>query len=230
MDRILHLPDILQITDSFFPSGSFAYSWGLETYVTEGIISDISGLNGFLNACLKGMIGNCDALVLKLSLEAAERDDMETVIRLDRLIHSMKSAKETREGSIQTGRQLLKVIRQLHKSVILDAFQQSIGQGNAFGHQPVVFALVCRHFGISRDDAVPAFLYSLVSSIVSAGVRLIPLGHTDGQRAIVGVKSLLAAITNDISRLDEDDISAFAPGIEIRAMRHEHLYTRLFKS
>ena len=230
MDRVTHLPDILQITDSFFPSGSFAYSWGLETYVAEGRIRDISGLNGFLNAYLKGMIKNCDALVLKLSFEAAEREEMETVLRLDRLIHSMKPAKETREGSIQTGRQLLKVIRQLHNSGMLDSFEEGIGEGKAFGHQPVVFALVCSHFGINRDDAVSAFLYAAVSAIVSAGVRLIPLGHTDGQRAIVQAKPLIASITDEVSRLNEDDISAFAPGLEIMAMKHEHLYTRLFKS
>ena len=230
MDRDTRLLDILQITDSFFPSGAFAYSWGLETYVNEGTISDKSGLDKFLNAYLRGMIGKCDALVVKLSLEAAEREEMQTLARLDRLTHSMKLARETREGSIQTGRQLLKVIRQIHKSGMLDAFEKSIAEGDAFGHQPVVFALVFKHFGISRDDTVSAFLYSTVSAIVSAGVRLIPLGHTDGQRAIAGVKPLLADITDDISRLNEDDIFAFAPGIEIRAMRHEHLYTRLFKS
>jgi len=44
MDKMISLIGLLQITDSFFPSGAFAYSWGLETYVTEGRVKDMDGL------------------------------------------------------------------------------------------------------------------------------------------------------------------------------------------
>ncbi len=230
MDRAYSLLSLFQITDSFFPSGAFAYSWGLETYVTEGAVKDVDGFNKFLTAYITGMMGNCDALAVKLTLDAAEREDIKAVLRLDRLIHSMKLSKELREGSIQTGRQLLKVMVQLHKSMMLDRFAEGIERGEGKGHHPVVFALVCNSLGVSKEDAVPAYLYSAVSGIVSAGVRLIPLGHTDGQRVIERIKPLLIKIAGEVTQLDEGDISAFAPGIEIRAMRHEHLYTRLFKS
>ncbi len=230
MDRALSLISLFQITDSFFPSGAFAYSWGLETYVTEGVVRDIDGFYKFLTAYITGMIGRCDALFVKLAFDKADRGDLSSLFRLDRLIHSMKLTKELRQGSIQTGRQLLKVMGQLHKSVLLERFEAGIKAGELQGHHPVMFALVCNCLGVGRDDAVLAYLYSAVSGIVSAGVRLIPLGHTDGQRVIEKIKPLLVEVTKEVSQLDEDGIAAFAPGVEIRTMRHEQLYTRLFKS
>ncbi len=230
MDKIKSLIGILQITDSFFPSGAFAYSWGLETYVSEGRVKDMNGLVEFLRAYLAGMTRRCDALAVKLCIEAAGAKDVQTVLRIDRLIHSMKLAGEMREGSMQTGRQLLKVMGLLHKSAMPEGFAQAVERGEAPGHHPVVFALVCNSLGAARDEALAAYLYSAAAGIVSAGVRLIPIGHTEGQKVIEDIKPLLAGIAEEVLSLDEDDISAFAPGIEIGAMRHEHLYTRLFRS
>jgi urease accessory protein len=221
---------LFQITDSFFPSGSFAYSRGLETYVNEGIIRDRDGLEKFLKAYLTGLVAKGDALFVKLSWEAAGREELSTILRLDKLTHSMRLAKELREGSIQTGRQLLKVMGALHSSVLLGHFAEKIETGDAWGHQPVVFALVCDALEISKEDSVTAYLYLTVSGVVSAGVRLIPLGHLEGQRVIEEIRLTALKIAEDLVSLSEDDLSSFAPGIEIRAMRHECLYTRLFRS
>jgi len=221
---------LFQITDSFFPSGAFAYSRGLETYVNEEIIRDRKGLEEFLTAYLTGLTAKNDALFLKLSWEAAEREELGTILRLDRLTHSMRLAKELREGSLQAGRQLLKVMGTLHSSALLEGFAGEVETGMAWGHHPVVFALVCGALEISREDSLMAYLYQTVSGIVSAGIRLIPLGHLEGQRAIERVRSVALKIAEELVDLSEDDLSSFAPAVEIRAMRHECLYTRLFRS
>jgi len=230
MDRQSNLFRLFQITDSFFPSGAFAYSRGLETYVNEEIIRDRKGLEEFLRAYLTGLTAKSDALFLKLSWEAAEREELNTILRLDKLTHSMRLAKELREGSLQAGRQLLKVMRALHSSKLLEHFAEMAETGKAWGHHPVVFALVCGALEISKEDAVMAYLYQIVSSLVSAAVRLIPLGHLDGQKVIEEVRPMALRVAEDLISLNEDDLSSFAPGIEIRAMRHECLYTRLFRS
>ena len=230
MNRFLSLLNILQVTDSFFPSGAYAYSWGLETYVNEEAIRDVHGLEDFLTAYLNGIIKCCDALVVKLAFEAAKKEDMNTIFRLDRLIHSMKLAKEGREGSVHIGRELLRVISHMCESRVLKLFREGVNEERAIGHHPVVFGLIGEVLKIGREKTIIAFLYSTVSNIVSAGVRLIPLGHTDGQMVINGLKPLMVKIVKGMSSLQEEDICAFAPGIEIRAMMHEYLYTRLFRS
>lgn len=231
MDDQKGLFSLFQIVDSFFPSGSFAYSWGLETYVNDGIVKDRKGLEEFLKAYLTGSIVSSDALIMKLSFEAAEREDIDTILYFDRLIHSMKLARETREGSIQIGKQLLRVMAELHRSTLFESLHYGIETKKAYGHHPVVFAVVGKALGIYIEQTILAYMYQVVSGVVSAGVRLIPLGHMDGQRVIEEIKPLVLNLVGTVMLRSKDDISSFAPGLEIRAMRHhEDLYTRLFKS
>ncbi len=230
MDSGPALLNLLQLTDSFFPSGSFAYSWGLETCVSEGLVEGVEGLGSFLAAYLKGQLARSDVLVVKLAFDAAMRRDLASVIRLDNKLNAMKTARECREGGLQIGKQILRVINALHQSAFLGEFTGSIEARKSWGHHATVFGVVCQALGVAKRDCVQAFLYQAASGIISAGVRLIPLGHMDGQAALEQIKPLMMGIVDEIEPLGENDISSFAPGIEIRAMRHETLYTRLFRS
>ncbi len=230
MDSPAALFSLFQMIDSFFPSGSFAYSWGLETYVDEGLVGNVKELEGFLSAYLRGVVARCDALVLKMAHEAADAGDLGEIFRLDGMIHSMKTAREAREGSVQIGGQILRVMAGLYGRPILGRYLNGIESGAAKGHHPVAFGVVCNALGIGKRDSVAAFLYQTASGIVSAGVRLVPLGHMDGQRALRDLTPRMAGIADEVVGLGEDDLSSFAPGIEIRAMRHEDLYSRLFRS
>ena len=220
----------LQLSDSFFPSGAFAYSWGLETYVSEGLVKDRPGLKQFIGAYLKGLMKRCDCVFIKLSYEFTEKEDIQNLMRIDRLLHSMKPAREVRDGSLQTGRQLLQVVLSLYESEFLAAVLEGIKRKGMHGHQPLMFGAVCEVMGIPLETALLSYLYSTVSSIASAGVRLIPLGHTDAQKTIHEMKPVILKILNEIKSLGEPDICAFAPAFEMRSMRHERLATRLFKS
>ena len=229
MDKEEAFLTLFQITDSFFPSGSFVYSWGLETYVHEGMIYDRKEFQKFLEAYFTGFMAKGDAVILKLSWEAAQREDWGALLRLDRLTHSLKLARELREGSLHTGRQILKVMSKLQTLPILERFAEGVEAGRNWVHHPVVFGLLCGALGVEQADSVSSYLYQSLSSLVSAGVRLIPLGHMDGQRSIEEMKPLIQRISKSLAGMGEEDISFFAPGLEIRSMRHEHLYTRLFK-
>lgn len=230
----MYTPDALlgafQLGDSFFPSGAFAYSWGLETYVSEGLVADRDGLVRFIKAYLTGLVRRCDCIFIKLAYRSTEEKDLKNLVRLDRLLHSMKPAREIRDGSLQTGRQLLRVILSLYESDILAAVLEHVAKKKMHGHQPVMFGVVSQIMAIPFDVALLSYLYSTVSSIASAGVRLIPLGHTDAQKAINEVKPVVLTVFEEAELLGEGDISSFAPGFEVRAMRHEYLGTRLFKS
>ncbi len=225
-----HVLSLFQLTDSFFPSGGFAYSWGLETFVSDGLIRNGKGLERFLRPFLQGVVARSDALVVKLAHEAVGKSDLAEVFRLDRLLHAMKTARECREGSLQIGKQILRVMIELQSTQNLKCVKEALDSGAAFGHHASIFGVVCREMDISRRDALLAFLYQTASSVIRAGIRLIPLGHMDGQKALSGVRPLLEAIVDEVLPLSEADIASFAPGVKIRAMRHELLYSRLFRS
>jgi urease accessory protein len=220
----------LQLGDSFFPSGAFAYSSGLETFVSDGLVCCREDLVRFIDSYLLGLVARSDLLFVKLSCSAAIRGDMDEIVRLDRLIHAMKPAKELREASMQMGRQVLQVMKGLYPSSIARSLWQRLEERKLWGHHAVVFGTVCAGVGVESEKALLTYLYAAVSSLVSAGVRLIPLGHSDGQLAIGELKPVMIRITTAVALLGESDICTFAPALEIRAMQHEHLFTRLFKS
>jgi len=220
----------LQMGDSFFPSGAFAHSCGLETFVTEGLVSDRQTLIMFIESYLVGLVARCDLLFVKLAHVASGASDLNEINRLDHFIHAMKFSMELREASMQMGRQLLQVMSGIYQSSIVQPLLQLVEGRKLNGHHPVMFGAVCRTASIGVEKTMLTYLYSLVSSLVSAGVRLIPIGHRDGQIAINDLKPLIGCMVRKAENRGEADIASFAPAIEVRSMQHEHLHMRLFRS
>jgi urease accessory protein len=230
MDDPERILTALQLGDSFFPSGAFAHSSGLETFVAEGLVCRREHLVHFIESYLIGLVARCDLLFVKLSHGSAGEGDVEEVARLDRLMHAMKLPKELRAASIQMGRQVLQVMNDLYPSALLQSLGHCLEGRKLRAHHPIIFGAVCGSIGMEIEAALLTYLYSLVSALVSAGVRLIPIGHGDGQHAVNELKPLMASLARAVEILSEADISAFAPALEVRAMQHERLTTRLFKS
>jgi len=220
----------LQIGDSFFPSGAFAHSSGLETFVADGVVADREDLVRFIESFLIGLVARCDLIFVKLAHASAGVADLATITRLDHLVHAMKLSKELRLASTQMGRQMVQVVKGLYASPLVRQLSRGLEGRELRGHHPVMFGAVCGSVGMEVETTLLTYTYAAVSALVSAGVRLIPLGHSDGQRALHDLKRLMAAVAREAAALGETDIASFAPAIEIRAMQHESLPTRLFKS
>ncbi|MGY4353855.1 urease accessory protein UreF [Bradyrhizobium sp. i1.7.7] len=83
---------------------------------------------------------------------------------------------------------------------------------------------------IAVDIALPAFLHSYVANLVSAGVRLVPLGQTDGQLAIAALELPILSRSEVASRETVDDLGSAGLMVELASIAHELQYTRLFRS
>ena len=230
MDDRMQFLAALQLSDSFFPSGAFAYSSGLETFVAEGLVCDKERLVRFIESYLLGLVARSDLVFVKLSRLFAAENNMDEIVLLDRLVHAAKPVKELREASMQMGRQVLSVMKRLHPSPFIQSLWQRLDEKTLRGHHPVVFGAVCGGIGFELESTMLTYLYTAVSSLVSAGVRLIPIGHTDGQIAIGELSALMTRVAAAAGPLGKEDICTFAPALEVRAMQHEGLFTRLFKS
>ena len=78
--------------------------------------------------------------------------------------------------------------------------------------------------------ALPAFLQSFVANLVNAGVRLLPLGQTDGQRALAALEEAVLAASEQTKLATLDDLGSAAFMVDLSSMAHETQYTRLFRS
>ena len=218
---------LLQLTDSFFPTGAFAHSFGLETYVQLELVNDPETFEMFLRSTLHHGFRNGDAVAIGLTYKATE---IEGVVDLDARLTAMRIARESREGSIKIGKQFLRNAAILERNKMLDEYAEGVRSGRCAGHHAIAYGLVASAAKIDLFSAVLGYLHAHVVGQVSAAVRLIPLKPTDGQGIIHGIRPDLINTARFAEGADMDDLGGFTPGLDIRGMQHERLYSRLFIS
>ena len=218
---------LLQLTDSFFPTGAFAHSFGLETYVQLGLVNAPETFEMFLRSTLHHSLRNGDAVAIGLTYKATE---IEGVVDLDARLTAMKVARESREGSIKIGKQFLRNTAILERNEMLDEYAERVRSGRCAGHHAIAYGLVASAAKIDLFSAVLGYLHAHVVGQVSAAVRLIPLKPTDGQGIIDAIRPDLIDVARFAERAGMDDLGGFTPGLDIRGMQHERLYSRLFIS
>jgi urease accessory protein UreF len=95
---------------------------------------------------------------------------------------------------------------------------------------PVAVAIASADHGVDLGATLTAYLHAFAANIVSAGVRLIPLGQTDGQATLARLEPAIAALAEEAAASTLDDLGGCALLADIASMRHETQYTRLFRT
>ena len=227
---------LLQLVDSFFPTGAFAHSFGLETYVQRGLVTDQPAFEELLRNALQDGIRNTDAIALALAhksaLEYEEAPDasINRITDLDARLTALKLPRESRNGSVQVGKQFLRNARRLVTTAAVDAYGKRIRSRDCAGHHSIAYGLITAATSIELPVALLGYLHAYVVGQVSAAVRLIPLGATEGQMTIQALHPNLLEIAEFAQDAKLEDLGAFTPGLDIRSMQHEQLYSRLFIS
>ncbi len=220
----------LQLSDSWFPNGAFSHSGGLESYISQGIISSASELQLFVESYLKEVLLNSDLLILRLTFYYAQAGNLEKILYLDRILRAVKSARESQESSTLLGARTLKNGHLLIHSTLLATYYKKKSAGMTPGNQAVVFALLAEQAGLPMIPTCIAFLYTISSGLINAGLKLIPLGQSQGQLLMRSISPTIVEVAQKVQGLEEEDLGAFAPAWDIRVMQHERLYSRLFMS
>lgn len=221
---------LLQFSDGLFPAGAYAHSYGLETYVEGQLVRDAAGAEHFLNAYLQGSLGRVDTAVVVNALRAARNKDLGLCLELDSILDAMKPVAELREASRQLGRQTLRILCALRNEPLVGEFIRRADADSTPCHHAVVFGIAGAPMQWDPREAALAYLHSSTASIVGAALRLIPLGQLQGQLIIRKLAPLIASLADDALTVGVDEMSSFAPALEIAAMRHARLEARLFRS
>jgi len=220
MDKMLPL---YQAFDPLFPIGAYAFSGGLETYTQKDIVHDKDTLLAFLKAQLYLLpFGD-----LGLAAKAAEGIDF---VILDQLCSVMKQPLETRKGSNKLGIRFLKAQPELAEYPRLNAYRSAIAEGRCDGYYPVAAGLLIGDMSANLAAGLELFCYSIISAMVRHGVKLIPLGQTDGQRALSEALLLIPDAVQTARATSVDDLGVSGCGFDLRAMQHETLPGRLYSS
>jgi urease accessory protein len=208
-----------------YPTGGFSYSHGLEYAIEAGLVTDRATLADWIGHILRAGAGRVDAMIFRAAYEAA--DDAARLGEIADLAAAFRASAETALESAQQGAAFLAVTRQAWPAPRLDSF--ALGRGARAVALPVAVAIACAG-RIDLEPALGAYLQSLAANLVSAGVRLIPLGQTDGQRAVAALEPVVAAAVEAALATPLEDIGSAAFVVDWASMRHETQYTRLFRS
>ncbi len=221
MTDIRTLLAALRMGDSAFPSGGFAFSWGLETLVEDGRVNDGAGVLAFARSQLLNRWATTDRVMAR---RAAETRCDEEWSELDRMLDAMTLASELRAGSCRAGRALLRAHAGLGNPAAL-RWRRLVAEDRARGHLPVVQGAVWAGSGMAMEVLETLSAWTLVSGIAQAAIRLSLTGSVEAQ-------AILAEVTDDIAGIlaapAPDEPHAFTPLADIAVMRHERGEVRLF--
>lgn len=211
---------LLQLASPALPVGAYSYSEGLETLVHTSVIQSVDDLEHWIHQELHYGAARLEAAMLVRSHRATITQNFDQVLYWNQWFTAARETEELRSQSLQMGGSLLRLFRSLHSDPIPN-FEDGCNFAIAFG-------LVAALWEIDESAALIAYLHSWTANLVSAGVKLIPLGQTAGQKLLLKLGEEIG--TSTIAQLADSELESCGWGIAIASMTHETLYSRLFRS
>jgi urease accessory protein len=210
-----------------YPVGAFAYSSGIEWAVETGDITDVASFRRWLEVVIASGSAFCDAVLFVHAHRAAGADDATALRTAAELAAAFVPSKERHLETTAQGRAFIEATRAAWPCAALDSFATAWDGPVAY---PIAVGVTAAGHGIALEPALCAYLHAIAANLISAGVRLIPLGQTEGQRLLAALESAVAATAARAPTAPLDQIGGAAFRADIAGMRHETQYTRLFRS
>ncbi|MCY7282128.1 MAG: urease accessory protein UreF [Cyanobacteria bacterium CAN_BIN43] len=216
---------LLQFVSPALPVGAYSYSEGIETLVQNGKVKDLATLEHWLKQELRYGAIAVEAIALLRAYVCLESRDFQRLKYWNNWLSAFRETEEMRRQSWQMGRSLTRLLIDLQPSL-----QPTVAACGDNCNFTVAFAIAAHHWQIDSQTAVLGYLYSWASNLANAGVRLIPLGQTQGQQLLLNLYPVLEQITATVMNASDDSLKNCGWGLAIASMQHETLYSRLFRS
>jgi urease accessory protein len=213
-----------------FPTGAYSYSHGLEWAVEAGYINDCKSLVDWLEADLCYGSGRNEAIFFSETWHCTMQNDRARLFETAELAAAFRGTSEFVLESSQQAAACLTTLRHVWPDSLLDWLLEILCERHVHPVLAVVLGVRSARQGIPTSVALPAFLQSVIANFVTAGVRLIPLGQTDGQLAIAELEQAILAASMQAKEATIDDLGSAAFMVDLASMEHETQYTRLFRS
>ena len=209
-----------------FPIGAFSYSHGLEAAVESGRVRDRASLQGWIGAIIERGSGRVDADILRAAYRAAAADDIAALAEANRRGLAYRATAELALETAAQGEAFLATCSSAWPDPFLDLLA---GIGEGVCHPAAVGAATARA-GIALGDALAGYLQALAGNLISAGLRLGIVGHTDGQRILAALEPVVIAGAAAAATRGPAEFGAATFAADLASMAHETQYTRLFRS
>ena len=208
-----------QLISPALPVGAYSYSQALEYVHFEGIVHDEPSTLEWLRDLLAHGVARLDLPILERVHNAwASRDEL-AVRRWSRELEARRETAELRFEDLAMGGALTQLLT-------------SLGEPTPERRLPFAsaFAVAAVNWAVPLEDACAGYAWAWCEAQVAAAVKLVPLGHTAGQRLLLALGADIPAAVERAAACRDHEIGASLPGLAIASALHETQYTRLFRS
>ncbi|QMV72662.1 urease accessory protein UreF [Comamonas piscis] len=220
---------LMWLASPALPIGGFSYSEGLEAGVNAALVGNEAEAADWIAEQLQLSQARGDMAVLAQAMQAWQRDDRARVVALNAWVLQTRESSELRLQAEQMGRSLVAWLQNRHAD---DA--QALALVNWLATQdasyPLAFALAAHLAGAGPRDALLAYAFGWAENMVQAAIKSVPLGQSAGQRILARLAQAIPGAADHALALGDDQRQAFSPMLAILSARHEHQYSRLFRS
>ena len=221
---------LLQAGDSFYPTGSYAHSFGLEGLVQEGVVRDRATLREFLFRSVLPALRQAELPLAAQAWQALGGEDWTRVGELCRLSAALKAPREIRTASENIGRQRAELVALLRPHPLADEYLRRAAADKWPFAAAVASALEGRVLGAPQAAMLSGVYYASVASLLSAAMKVLRLGQNASQSLLTEVLAAAPAVIAAAETVPFDEIGWFNPWLDIAAARHETADSRMFIS
>jgi len=210
-----------------YPVGAFSYSHGLEYAVEAGLIRDAGSTHDWVEDVVRFGGARNDGVFLTCAHRAAARGDRAALCEVAELAAAYAPSAEL---ALETGAQGAAFIRVTQDAWACNVLEWLVEDWSGPYAYPVAVGAAAAGHDIAAEQVRRAYLGAFAANLVSAAVRLVPLGQSDGQRIVARLESAIAETSRTLFDATLDDVGAATPMVDYASMKHETQYTRLFRS
>lgn len=226
------LLQLMWLASPALPIGGFSYSEGLEAAVNAGLVANETQAADWLVQQLHLSQARADMAAIAQALQAWRTGDLDRVAALNQWVRTTRETSELRLQAEQMGRSLVEWLRNRYAA---DAEGTERPRAIAWlaAHDaayPLAFSYAAHCTGAAPRDALLAYAFGWAENMVQAAIKAVPLGQSSGQRILARLSQEIPAAVEHALALPDDARQSFSPMLAILSARHEHQYSRLFRS
>lgn len=224
----LHL---LQLASPTIPIGAYSYSEGIENLVENKIITTQKQLQSWLTQELTYGSIRIESAIMLRGYRSLMEGKITDLIYWNNWLSAAKETSELRQQSWQMGQSLFSLLINLHinhpslppKETIKEAITGHCNYG-------IAFAIGAAYWQLPESELLLSYLHSWATNLITAGVKLIPLGQTQGQQILVNLSDIIINTHVNLLKLQDEELFTSNWGLTLASMNHQDQYTRLFRS
>lgn len=221
---------LLTWTSPAFPVGAYAFSHGLEAAVEAGCPCSAGELERWIGDILARGAGRCDGILLAHAWRAVAGGDEAGLQAVADLAEAFRGTAELALESSAGGRAFTAAMHAGWPALLSSEPAATLARRDRPPAYAIAVGAAAAAAGIGLNDTLIAFLQAFAGNLAAAGVKLIPLGQSDGLKVLAGLEPVILAVAGEAAASGLDDLGSATWRVEIASARHETQYSRLFRS